>query len=884
MSYVTHSLLGAIALAGVAAAQSTPRLSVATMPAPINAGTFHVASGQFVPANNQQQFRGGANDVIFASNYYTGFFYDIDDGTVVTDEGRVPSTTSVGLVGTADSYRITGIQIAYATDSNTPVSMRLRMWHQYDTCQAPTGAPIADITLTNMPGTIQSGAFTPYTFDIDMSMREFCLLADGDGTYSNGFDDRFGFSLQVLDGGDGTETGPIVGLRPGPFAPVGDGTVFQNPGAAAGSGLGAVDQWYDEAPAGPSTPLAFTGALPGTWMDISATGTLLAHGDDTEIDIPTTVGNSLLAAGVARVGSNGGIRFNGTGVDLGWTNGAIPNAVASSSTGCFGGDQTLLPFWDDLNPGLGGDVRWQEIGDTLIVQWTDVAFVDHGDSATFQVQVHGSGPALAQFLYQDIEQAGVGGGVSATIGYQAGGIENDVQFSLDTLGAVSNGTVLSLVGGPNPGVANCLNWGGYNPLTNNPAFGSFWLVLESDLSVNCTGCDNGIDDAFEPNDDCGSAVAVAAPAVITNLVTEGIDEDYYLVTVAPGTALNASIAFTHTEADLDMFLYLASDCMNSIDFSNSSSDTESVDYFNCGSMPVDVVVSVFVYNNAANCGDYSLTLTTDSACNVDDLLEDNDDCSQAYPLSLGFTPNLRITACDEDYFFLDADPGETLNIGIFFSDAVADLDLFLYSAGGNCGTPAGLLAASTSSSNDEFLTWTNTTGQVQSYVLHVDWFDAGTSNCQVYQMAYTRDPSTEIGFQFCTAEINSTNRGAHILATGSDVVADNDVTLSCIYLPDNSNGYFLNSRTQIFLPFPGGSLGNLCIAGGAVGRFNANVLNTGPMGGQVSLLIDLTSIPRPSGTQSVMVGDTWYFQYWYRDVVGMAAVSNFSDAVGVTFQ
>ena len=63
---------------------------------------------------------------------------------------------------------------------------------------------------------------------------------------------------------------------------------------------------------------------------------------------------------------------------------------------------------------------------------------------TFQVQVPSSGPALARFVYADVQQPRAGGGASATIGYQAGGFAVDVQWGLNIPGAVSDGTVLTL--------------------------------------------------------------------------------------------------------------------------------------------------------------------------------------------------------------------------------------------------------------------------------------------------------------------------------------------------------------------------------------------------------------------------------------------------------
>ena len=144
---------------------------------------------------------------------------------------------------------------------------------------------------------------------------------------------------------------------------------------------------------------------------------------------------------------------------------------------------------------------------------------------------------------------------------------------------------------------------------------------------------------------------------------------------------------------------------------------------------------------------------------------------------------------------------------------------------------------------------------------------------------------TTIGSNYCMANNNSTGVPAMMVGTGSASVANNDLVIYCTDMPDNSFSFFLTSMTQGFVANPGGSEGNLCL-GGAIGRYvgPGQIQNSGAAG-QVSLALDLTMHPTPTGLVSVAASETWNFTCWFRDVnaSGMA-VSNFADGLEVLFQ
>lgn len=169
----------------------------------------------------------------------------------------------------------------------------------------------------------------------------------------------------------------------------------------------------------------------------------------------------------------------------------------------------------------------------------------------------------------------------------------------------------------------------------------------------------------------------------------------------------------------------------------------------------------------------------------------------------------------------------------------------------------------------------------------VNFDTAGTSGRAGISAILVRvDNGGGLGSNYCgPAVMNSTGAPAALLASGSRVVIDNDVTLTTVSMPANAFGFFITSQTQGFAANPGGSEGNLCL-GGAVGRYvgPGQILNSGA-GGMISIAIDLTNTPQPTGSVAVVAGETWNFQTWFRDSAsGGGATSNFSDGLQIGFQ
>ncbi len=185
--------------------------------------------------------------------------------------------------------------------------------------------------------------------------------------------------------------------------------------------------------------------------------------------------------------------------------------------------------------------------------------------------------------------------------------------------------------------------------------------------------------------------------------------------------------------------------------------------------------------------------------------------------------------------------------------------------------------------------WTTTnlgqarTGLVATTSRHEALFGGGLIGCFSHCISSSlvdRFENQE-GTNYCgPAVANSAGAPARIWAGGSGVAGE-ALTLVARQLPTDRFGFFLASANQGFVQ-PPGSQGFICL-GGSIARYGSpkQVRNSGPAG-RFELEIDTGSIPL-SPPASVMPGETWNFQAWFRDK-NPGSTSNFTDAVAVTFQ
>ncbi|HEX9953248.1 MAG TPA: M36 family metallopeptidase, partial [Rubricoccaceae bacterium] len=183
-------------------------------------------------------------------------------------------------------------------------------------------------------------------------------------------------------------TRPMPEAPAGTFAPVPElpkGTEGEA-GQAQRLGSGGPDafgyRWTDSnEPGGPTY----------NWIDISATGTAVTLGDDATVTVPLPFAFKYYGVDQTsvRIVSNGWLGFGGT--STAYSNVAIPTAADPNNA--------LFAFWDDLNPGAGGSVRYQDMGDgRFVVSWIAVPrYSDAASVETFQIILSRGGAVTYQY-------------------------------------------------------------------------------------------------------------------------------------------------------------------------------------------------------------------------------------------------------------------------------------------------------------------------------------------------------------------------------------------------------------------------------------------------------------------------------------------------------
>jgi hypothetical protein len=176
-----------------------------------------------------------------------------------------------------------------------------------------------------------------------------------------------------------------------------------------------------------TTPIYSSAGTPFEWIDITGSGTALTLGDE-QVAGPFLIGFPMSFYGQTFrqfwVSSKGWLSFSSP-PGSNYANVCLPNFSAPTNL--------VAPFWDDLNPGAGGRVYYQQWDEnTLVVEFYQVPRYSGGGLYTFEAIIRKDGSI--HFQYQTMN-APLN---SATIGIQniSGGIAQ--QIACDTTSVQNN--------------------------------------------------------------------------------------------------------------------------------------------------------------------------------------------------------------------------------------------------------------------------------------------------------------------------------------------------------------------------------------------------------------------------------------------------------------
>lgn len=187
---------------------------------------------------------------------------------------------------------------------------------------------------------------------------------------------------------------------------VDSGTVFISKKLPSTTGHGGYDDygytWIDsDQPHGPSF----------SWVDISGIGTPVSLGDDSYVG-PIDIGFTFPFYGDEHsefyICSNGLITF-GTGSAV-YNNTHIPGSGFPNNF--------IAPWWDDLNPAIGGEVYYHSDEERLIVSFIGVPKYGYESSVTFQAILYPDGQAKLNYVNTELEYVGFWDFYTASVGIE----------------------------------------------------------------------------------------------------------------------------------------------------------------------------------------------------------------------------------------------------------------------------------------------------------------------------------------------------------------------------------------------------------------------------------------------------------------------------------
>lgn len=175
-----------------------------------------------------------------------------------------------------------------------------------------------------------------------------------------------------------------------------------------------------------------------------------------------------------------------------------------------------------------------------------------------------------------------------------------------------------------------------------------------ELTVEAMRC---VDDAAEPDSSPGQARPLALGVPVSQKICAG-DSDFFRLTASAGQRLRIGASFDHRYGDLDLELR-AADGVTVLAAAASEKSLEELTW--TATQSGDLVIRVHGVEGASNAYTLGATLDTSSTCAADGL-GDNGDPASAIALYQGVYEGFRACAGASDWFAVDLNGGETLDV------------------------------------------------------------------------------------------------------------------------------------------------------------------------------------------------------------------------------
>jgi hypothetical protein len=179
-----------------------------------------------------------------------------------------------------------------------------------------------------------------------------------------------------------------------------------------------------------------------------------------------------------------------------------------------------------------------------------------------------------------------------------------------------------------------------------------------------------VDDAWEDNDDFWNASGIGF-GYYSNLIIEGFDNDWYQIHLNPGDTINVFVInFIHSEGNIQLELYDPTYLRRADSY--SSNDDEYVVF----TADMSGYWRIHVYRDTGSIDQYyDLDIFLGSG---DDWMEENDDFWSSRWVDPSYYGGLKMVGFDEDWYHTYLNPGQTIDIFIWFDNAMGNLDLELF--------------------------------------------------------------------------------------------------------------------------------------------------------------------------------------------------------------